>query len=349
MPLTPSQRTLDEDASPSFCAGRKFGEVAQSLVWTVLQEDPECPSRVLLDKVAHRQRPMAVSIRQLNRWRVTWQCNRRRGRPRQSVSRPSVPSPGEVVQVVPHLSFVGVHLFAHWLEQQGAFAPVVARLQQAIEAHKRTHPDDDCALLHHREQTLLRRFQALFFAPLLGIEKLTAFDTHEHPLPTLLGRGYHSATLNQFLGHLERIHAAQMLMPALVPAQASHITYVDGHMIAYWARRPRHKGKITMLGRIMAGSQAVIAHNEAGHALFVAYHPPDMPLSHIIVAYCQQVALATGSALFVIDRAVNAVAMAGAFDAQGLGVLCMLDDNEHHGLDSFEAQRVDTLTDGTAV
>jgi len=104
-----------------------------------------------------------------------------------------------------------------------------------------------------------------------------------------------------------------------------------------------------MLGRIMAGSQAVIAHNEAGHALFVAYHPPDIPLSHIIVAYGHQVAWATGSTLFVIDRAVKAVAMASAFDAQGLGLLCMLDDNEHHGLESFEAQRVDTLTDGTEV
>ena len=40
-------------------------------------------------------------------------------------------------------------------------------------------------------------------------------------------------------------------------------------MIAYWARVPMHKGKITMRGRIMAGSQAVIAHNEAGHAVFV--------------------------------------------------------------------------------
>ena len=126
-------------------------------------------------------------------------------------------------------------------------------------------------------------------------------------------------------------------MPALLPAQASQITYVDGHMIAYWSRLPMHKGKITMLGRIMAGSQAVIAHNEAGQALFVAYYPPDMHLSQVIVAYCQQVAMATGSALFVIDRAVNAVAMARAFDAQGLGLLCMLDDNEHHGLESFEA------------
>jgi hypothetical protein len=76
---------------------------------------------------------------------------------------------------------VGVHLFAHWLDQQDAFGPVVIQLQQAIEAHKRAHLDDDFALLHHREQTLRRRFQALFCAPLLGIETLTAFDTHEHP------------------------------------------------------------------------------------------------------------------------------------------------------------------------
>ena len=110
-----------------------------------------------------------------------------------------------------------------------------------------------------------------------------------------------------------------------------------------------HKGKITMLGRIMAGSQAVIAHNEAGHALFVAYHPPDMHLSQIIVAYCQQVVAVTGTTLFVIDRAVNSVAIARAFDHQGLGLLSMLDDNEHQGLESFEATAVGTLEDGTPV
>ena len=88
------------------------------------------------------------------------------------------------------------------------------------------------------------------------------------------------------------------------------------------------KGKITMLGRLMAGSQAVMAHDDTGQAIFVAYYPPDIHVSHVIVAYCQQVALATGSALLVIDRAVNAVALAGAFDDQGLGLLCLLDDNE---------------------
>ena len=75
----------------------------------------------------------------------------------------------------------------------------------------------------------------------------------------------------------------------------------------------------------------------------MVYYPPDIHLSQVIVAYCQRVALATGSSLFVIDRAVNSVAMAGAFDDQGLGLLCMLDDNEHDGLESFEATEVDTL------
>lgn len=348
MQLALSQRNLTEGSSPSFCAGRKLGEVEQALLWSLLHEDPECPSRVLLDKVV-QQRLMIVSIRHLNRWRAQWQLNRRKGRPRRAPCGQPVACGVAIGRVTPHLSYVGVHLFAHGLDQHEALSPVVAQLTQAVEAHKRAYPNDDFALLRHREQTLMHRFQALFFAPLLGIDRLTAFDTHEHPLGTLLGRGYHSSPLSQLLGQLERVGAAEALRPTLVPAQAGQITYVDGHMIAYWSRRAMHKGQITMLGRIMAGSHAVIAHNEAGQALFVEYHPPDIHVSQIIVAYCQRLALATGTSLFVIDRAVNAVALASAFDSQGLGLLCMLDDNAHDGLESFATTEVDTLEDGTRV
>ncbi len=61
------------------------------------------------------------------------------------------------------------------------------------------------ALLHHRESTIFHRFQALFFAPLLGIDRLSEFDTREHPLQTLIGQRYQSSTLRQFLGQLERV------------------------------------------------------------------------------------------------------------------------------------------------
>jgi len=349
MQLIRSQSNLADEPSPAFYPGRKLSEVEQALLWSVLQEDPECPSRVLLDKISQRQRAIAVSLRHVNRWRVTWGLNRGKGRPRQAGGHRPVASGAEVVRVTPHVACVGVHLFAHWLDQHDAFGPVVALLTQAVEAHKQTHPEDDFALLHHRESTLVHRFEALFFAPLLGIDRLSEFDTHEHPLKTLLGRGYQSATLRQFLGQLERVHAAVALMPVLGAAKTGPIVYVDGHMIASWSRRSMHKGKITMRGRIMAGSQAVIAHEETGQAIFVAYYPPDLHLSQVIVAYCQKVAEASGSVVFVIDRAVNAVALARAFDERGLGLLCMLDDNEHAGLGSFEATLVDTLDDGTRV
>src|SRR6516164_2557607 len=87
MQLAPRQRHLDERVRPSFCAGRKLGDMEQALLWTVLHEDPACPSRVLLDKVARRQTPLAVSIRHVNRWRATWQLNRGKGRPRHAPSR----------------------------------------------------------------------------------------------------------------------------------------------------------------------------------------------------------------------------------------------------------------------
>ena len=88
-------------------------------------------------RVAQRQVPIAVSVRHLNRLRVRWHLNRRKGRPRQAARSTPVASDRAVVQVTPRLSFVGVHLFAHWLDQHDGFAPVVARLQQAIEAYKR--------------------------------------------------------------------------------------------------------------------------------------------------------------------------------------------------------------------
>ena len=346
MHLAPSHRNLDEPPSPPFYTGRKLRQVDQALMWAMLHDDPQCPTRMLLDKIAQSQSAIEVSLRQVNRWRAKWQCHRPKGRPRGSRSRSSETASAAVVHMTPQLAWGGVHVFSHWLDQLGLLDLIISALQHAAQTYRHTHPDDDFALLHHRESTLKRRLQALLLAPLLGIETLTAFDTREHPLPTLIGQGYQSSTLTQFLGQLERLNAAEVLMGVLMPHTAGRLAYVDGHMIAYWSQRPLHKGKITMLGRIMAGSQAVITHNESGHALFLRYDPPDLPLSQVIVAYCQQVADATGSVVFVIDRAVNSVAMARAFEAQGLGLVCMLDDNEHRGLESFDATQVGETDEG---
>ena len=109
-----------------------------------------------------------------------------------------------------------------------------------------------------------------------------------------------------------------------------------------------HKGKITMLGRIMAGSQAVITHDAAGQG----------SLWRIIrlTSTCLSASLPIvkggpghGASAFVIDRAVNSLALARAFDDEDFGLLCMLHDNEHHGLESFAATLEETRQDGTKV
>ena len=146
MPLALSQSNPDVGSSPSFCSGRKLGDLEQALLCSLLQEDPQCPSRLLLDEAARRQRPIAVSLRQINRWRVQWQLNRRQGRPRHTPSPGSAVAGAAVIRIRPRLSFVGGHLLAHGRDHQGAFEPVVAQLTPAIATPQHTPPDDDVAL-----------------------------------------------------------------------------------------------------------------------------------------------------------------------------------------------------------
>jgi hypothetical protein len=349
MHATLCESTSPEPASPSFSDGIKINRAEKAFLWQQFTQAPSSPTRVVLQRAVEHHLTISVSPRHINRLRQEWKLNRPKGRPRRATGGSSEVLPASTVAVMQRLSFAGVHLFLQWLEQHDAFGPLVKHLSLAIEAYKMAHPDDDFALLHHRQATLLWRFVALLLAPLLGIERLTQFDSREHPLASLIGRSYHSSSLNQFLAQLERIDAAVALMPCLVPKEAGRLGYIDGHMIAFWSPLSMHKGKITMLGRIMAGSQAVVTHNQDGQGLFVLYYPPDMHLSHVIIDYCQQVVQATGTRVFIIDREVNSLKMARAFRDKGWGLLSMLDSNEHHGLESFEATEVEALADGSRV
>src|SRR5712692_1767692 len=168
-----TQRNPVDDASPALWAGRKVAETHKALLWQFLNDDPTCPSRLVLHALAETQVQISVTLRHIHRLRKAWGLNRGKGRPRRAGAQKKSASQGKLVSVTPRLSCVGVHVLAHGLDQQQAFDPVVAQLTQAVQASKQTHPGDDFALLPHREQTLLRRFQALFFAPLWGIDRLS--------------------------------------------------------------------------------------------------------------------------------------------------------------------------------
>ena len=311
------QRHPGDDASPAFWAGRKGAETHQALLWQCRNDDPTCPSRLVRHALADTPGQMSVTLRQLKRWRKAGGRNRGQGRPRRAGAKKNAASQGKLVSVMPRLSCVGVQVCAHGRDQQPAFDPVVAQRTPAVPVYTPTPPGDACALLHPREATLLRRWQALFFAPVLGIDRLSAFETPEPPRRTLRGRGSRRSTLRQLLGHLARVGVPQALRPVLGADKAGQMISVEGHLRASWSRRSMHQGKITRRGRIMAGSHAVSAQAETGQAVCVASSPPAMPLSQVLVAECQPGALATGSARFVLDRAVHAVILAAALDERG--------------------------------
>ncbi|MCP4682410.1 MAG: hypothetical protein GY864_08745 [Desulfobacterales bacterium] len=332
---------------PKFKDGTKLTAEKTVTLWALARENPTLPSCAILKRAGSPD----ITVRHCNRLRIEWGFNRCKGRPRkQDAGGKSVNLPVPVIQE-DIVWFIGVHLFSCWMEMQEEYTMILEQLKLAIEFFIEENPTANFPLLSHKDETLMRRFKALFFAPLFNVGKLIEYDVKEHALKTVIGKGYQSSTLNQFLGQLERIDAAQWLMNSLLPfvLHGCNTCFIDGHMIPFWTRVSMHKGKITMLGRIMAGSQAVVAHIETGQAVYFEYHPPDTRLPSIILGYCAEIAALIGINMFVIDREVNSVGMAQAFTERGWGLLSMLDNNEYKDLSDWDTEYVGKLEDGSEV
>jgi len=80
MPLP--QSDPDAPPAPNLCAGRKVTETHKALLWKLLNDDPTCPSRLVLHALAETPEQIAVTLRHLNRLRKVWGLNRGKGRPR---------------------------------------------------------------------------------------------------------------------------------------------------------------------------------------------------------------------------------------------------------------------------
>lgn len=333
-----SENIALSDSSPVFSQRRKLSEADQSVLWNLFNVNPDLPTIKVIEEAHLFSCTIRLSVRHLNRIRHGWGFNRISGRP--AGSRNYQESCVSVVKVESKLQSVGVHLFSEWMECGEEFKRIMMLLNQAREEWQPEPDDKSFPLLSHKDETLLVRFKALFYAPLLGIGKLTEFDYQENCLCTLIGRDYQSSTLRQYLGELERINAGQILVKALLKPDSGKICYIDGHMIAFWTTVSMHKGKITMLGRIMAGSQAVVAHNENGNGIYVEYHPPDIRFPVMIVEYCEHIVSNSGIDIFVIDREINSQAIASQFEDRGWGLLSMLDSNQYNSLADWDYEFV---------
>jgi hypothetical protein len=322
--------------APVFKKGRKISKKQQYILWEYASRHPECTSSAILQIIKAEHENFNITIRHVNRLRQEWRINRKKGRPcgRRLLNAPG----GELVKLMPNLPFVGVCILDAFVEQSGIIEQVVTAIQTKIADYKEEHPEESFPLLYHKKQTITMRFKALFYAAFFGIGKLTEYDVKEHGLEALIGRGYQNNTLRQFLGELERIDAADILISLLTSSNQGQLGYIDGHMIPFWTGEKMHKGKITMLGRIMPGSNAIVAHNEEGQAIFMDYYPPDIRMPSMILEYCKKIVDATDIRNFVIDREINSVRIANEFKDRDWGLLSMLDSNEYKSLSDWDTE-----------
>jgi hypothetical protein len=331
---------------PSFESGIKLDNLVKLKIWEILQSQPDLPSRILLNCLRENNLYAFVTIRHINRFRVEIGLSRSPGNPHYGKTEQHT---SEVVHVSPNISFIGLHILNHWVDQESKLDQTIHQIESSIKEYTSDNSNTEFPLLKHKKDTIIKRFKALLYAPLMNIKFLSEYDRKLNALPTIVGSFYQSSTLNQFSGQLERINAGDPMVQALSSEQQGDFNYVDGHMIAYWSTKSMHKGKITMANRIMSGSQAVITHNEAGYGVFVEYYPPDIQMTQFILDYCQRVVKNTNSNLFVIDRAVNSVELAKSFDSKNLGLLSMLNDSDHKGMKSFKADHIFCELDGTDI
>ena len=332
-----------EEQEQVFYDGQKLNAHQKMMIWEVIKKYQTIPSNQLIKELNQKGAKVTVSLRHINRLRVEWRLSRSKGRP--SKESKSV----NIVELKSNISDIGVHIFDSWVLEREEFSEVIINLENCIKEYIGEHSVDNFRLLHYKKVTLELQFKALFYATLFDIGKLSEYDHKENPLKSVIGKSYQSSTLNEFLGQLEQVDAGKAIKKVLIPEDVGKIGYVDGVMSPYWTKLSFHKGLITMLGRIMAGTQMVITHNENGHAVYFHHYPPDINLSPIILEYCLEVSLQTGIKLFVIDRGVNSEENAREFQSEGLGLLCMLDSNEYNGLLDFETKVLGKLEDGSMI
>lgn len=321
---------------PIFKNGRTISKEQQYILWEHASQHPEYTSSAILQNIKAEHENLNITIRHVNRLRQEWGVSRKKGRP--CGQRLLNASGGEFVKLTSNLPFVGVCILDAFVDQSGIIEQVATAIQIKIVCYKKEHPEETFPLLYHKKQTITMRFKALFYAAFFGIGKLTEYDVKEHGLEALIDRGYQNNTLRQFLGELERIDAADILISLLTSSNQGQLGYIDGHMIPFWTGEKMHKGKITMLGRIMPGSNAIVAHNEHGQAIFMDYYPPDIRMPTIILEYCEKIVDATDIRSFVIDREINSVKIAREFKSRGWGLLSMLNSNEYKGLSDWNTE-----------
>lgn len=122
-----AERILQPNDVPEICDGIKLSIEHKLQIWSLANEDPTRSTKTILEiaKTRNLLIGLDISIRHINRIRKKWNLSGPEGRPwpkkeKQDVPQATSRSPGPI-KMIATLSYVGVHLFDIWLENQVFF------------------------------------------------------------------------------------------------------------------------------------------------------------------------------------------------------------------------------------
>lgn len=130
--------------------------------------------------------------------------------------------------------------------------------------------------------TIMRYSLALFSLPLVTANgKVRSVDNPRgNALKYLCGFNYKMSTLEKHISELKYLQISNDLIETTAKfwidfwgsrkKQADIFTcyYIDGNTKALWSSKPCHKGKVTMLGRVMNCLEQVFIHDGQGHPIY---------------------------------------------------------------------------------
>ena len=131
-------------------------------------------------------------------------------------------------------------------------------------------------------ESIMRYTLALFSLPLVTANgRVRSIDNPRgNALKYLCGFNYKAATLDKYLSELKYLQVSNELIEATAKFWIDFWSsrnksdsifacyYIDGNTKALWSSKSCHKGKVTMLGRVMNCLEQVFVHDGQGHPLY---------------------------------------------------------------------------------
>ncbi len=208
-------------------------------------------------------------------------------------------------------------------------------------------------IFHLSKATMRRYTLALFSLPLVTTNgRVSSVDSPKgNALQYLCGVNYKAATLDKHVRELKYLQVSEHLITATAkfwiafwgarnPSESIFACYyLDGNTKALWSSKPCHKGKVTMLGRVMNCLEQVFIHDGQGHPLYfqtfnghAALGKNALKMIDTISAYLPQGAHVeprlTVNRILIMDGGGNGVKTLRELSHSGYYFITMLDSNQ---------------------